>query len=206
MTKQVSSKNAAKAAAVFTVALGLFIISAEQASYARPFAHPRRAEVLGRDRGLAGQMNRDYGHLGGHYNQLQNENRGIHQQEATDFRNNGGYLTKGQQAQFNHQENGLQRQVNQDYAMGRPQQSQFAMNHPRRAEVLGRDSRIAGTLNSDYGKLGANYAQLRSQDQSIRQQAQADASANGGWISQSQKQQLNQEENQLNGQIRQAYQ
>lgn len=208
MMNQANIQNVVKASAVLSLALGLFVISADQASYARGWGgqHPRRAEVLGRDRGMAGQMNRDYGHLGGHYNQLQGEDRSIHQQEASDFRANGGYLTRGQQAQFNHEENGLQHQINQDYAQGRPAPSQFAQNHPRRAEVLGRDNRINGTLNSDYGKLGGNYGQLRSEDQSIRSQEQSDARANGGYITPTQKQQLNSEENSLNQQIKQDYQ
>lgn len=32
--------------------------------------HPRKAEVMNRDRHLAGKMNKDYGDLSGHYNQL----------------------------------------------------------------------------------------------------------------------------------------
>lgn len=204
MMNRVSIQQVAGTAVVLSVAIGLIAISADQASFAKGCAHPRRAEVLGRDRGMAGQMNRDYGHLGGHYNQLQGEDRGIHQQEQRDFTKNGGYLTPGEQAHFNREENGLQRQINHDYAEGRPG-DQFADNHPRRAEVLGRDSRINGRLNADYGKLGGNYGALRSQDQSIRAQEQADAKANGGWITTTEKQQFNQEENQLNQEIKQDY-
>ena len=82
----------------------------------------------------------------------------------------------------------------------------FAQKHPRRAEVLGRDNRINGRLNRDYGKLGGHYGQLKQEDKSIKQQEQADAKANGGYITKSQKQQLNSEENSVNQQIKQDYQ
>ena len=163
--------------------------------------HPRRAETLGRDRGLARQMNRNYGELGGHYGQLQRQDSAIRRQEQGWAKQNGGYLTKGEQGRLNREENHLQREVNYDKTLGDPQKSQFAMNHPRRAEVLNRDSRLGGSLNADYGKLDGNFGALKQDQRSIRQQEQADARANGGYITQSQKQQLNGEENQLRQQI-----
>lgn len=78
------------------------------------FRHPRRAEVLGRDRGLNGELNRDYGHLGGHFGQLKSEDRAIRAQEQADARFNGGYITRGEKAQLNREENHVQRQINRD--------------------------------------------------------------------------------------------
>jgi hypothetical protein len=68
--------------------------------------------------------------------------------------------------------------------------------------VLHRDIRIGGTLNADAGKLGGNYGSLKQQQQSIRQQEQADAAANGGHITKAQQGQLNGEEKLLNQEIR----
>jgi hypothetical protein len=81
----------------------------------------------------------------------------------------------------------------------------WAQNHPRRAQVLGRDTALNRTLWSDRGHLGGNFGNLMSQDRSIRQQAQADAKANGGYITRAQQHQLNQEENGLRNQMNQDY-
>jgi hypothetical protein len=150
------------------------------------------------------QINNDYGHLGGNYGKLEHEDNSIQRQEQRDARQNGGYITKGQQSQLNREENGLQRQVDRDSAGGGAGYrggSQFAQNHPRRAEVLGRDGMMNRELNSDKGRLDGQYGNLKTEDQSIRSQEQADATANGGYITRAQKQQLNQEEGQLQHQI-----
>ena len=81
----------------------------------------------------------------------------------------------------------------------------FAQNHPRRAEVLGRDNNLNNAINADRGQLGGNYQALKTDDRSIRQQEQQDAHANGGYITSTQKQQLNQEENQLRQQVGQDF-
>ena len=166
-------------------------------------AHPRRAEVANRDRHLAHDMNKDYGHLSGHYNQLQKQDAAIRKQTQMDMQKNGGYLSKAQQRQINGEENTLRSEVSAD--KGAPPKTQFEQDHPRRAEVLHRDNRIGGTLNADAGKLGGNYASLKQQQGAIRQQEQADAAANGGYITKAQKGQLNADENQLNQQIRADY-
>jgi hypothetical protein len=80
-----------------------------------------------------------------------------------------------------------------------------AQNHPRRAEVLARDNNLNNSINQDRGQLGGNYQALKTDDRSIRQQEQQDAHANGGYITSTQKQQLNQEENQLRQQIGQDF-
>lgn len=79
----------------------------------------------------------------------------------------------------------------------------FAENHPRRAQVLGRDSRLNGRINANKGNLGGNYKALKSEDRSIHQQERADKNANGGFITKSQQKQLNSEENGLYKQIQQ---
>jgi len=165
--------------------------------------HQGRNEVMRRDRGLARQLNQDYGDLSGHYKQLQNQDAAIRRQERADLQQNGGHLTGAERQQLNSEENALKSEMASD--KGAPPVTKFDMNHPRRAEVLHRDNRIGGTLNADYGKLGGNYSTLKQDQRSIRQQEQADAAANGGHITRAEKQQLNQEENQLNQQIKQDY-
>jgi hypothetical protein len=76
--------------------------------------HPRRHEVLGRDAHLNRELNRDHGHLNGHFGQLKAEDRGIRRQEQRDVRRNGGYLTRGQDRQLNREENHVQHQINRD--------------------------------------------------------------------------------------------
>jgi len=77
--------------------------------------HPRRAEVLGRDRNLNRRINNDKGQLGGHYNQLKNEDKSIRRQEQRDAKINGGYITKGQKAHLNKEENRVNRQIERDH-------------------------------------------------------------------------------------------
>ena len=77
--------------------------------------HPRRAEVLRRDGFERNELRADRGMLGGHYNQLMREDRGIRHQEQRDARINGGFITRGQQGQLNREENRLQRQTDRDF-------------------------------------------------------------------------------------------
>lgn len=81
----------------------------------------------------------------------------------------------------------------------------FEDRHPRRSQVLSRDNRLNWRLNKDRGHLGGNYKQLEKEQIAIRRQEQADAKANGGYITRSERAQLNKEENQLNQQIHSDY-
>jgi hypothetical protein len=85
-------------------------------SKAETFAqrHPRRAEVLRRDARLNNTINRDFGHLNGHYGQLKREDSAIRQQEQAEARFNGGHITKPEQRQLNQEENGVRNQINAD--------------------------------------------------------------------------------------------
>jgi len=169
-------------------------------SWAGKFAqeHPRRAEVLHRDNQLQKQANNDKGHLDGHYGQITREDQSIRNQEQRDARQNGGYITKGEQNHLNHEENGVQRQIDRDSSV-----SSFGQEHPRRAEVLGRDNRLNNEINNDKGHLDGQYGQLKGEDQSIRRQEQNDARQNGGYITKGEQQQLNGEENHLQRQVNQ---
>jgi hypothetical protein len=81
----------------------------------------------------------------------------------------------------------------------------FAANHPRRAEVLGRDNFQRGELRADRGKLGGHYGQLMHEDRSIHRQEQRDARINGGFITRGQQNQLNREENRVQNQTNRDY-
>lgn len=163
--------------------------------------HPRRAEVLGRDSNLNYQINRDEGHLNGQYGNLMRQDNSIARQEQQDARQNGGYITTQQQNQLNREENALGREVRMDNS-----NNQFTQNHPRRAEVLGRDANLNYAINKDEGHLNGQYGNLMQDDRSIARQEQQDARANGGYITRQQQQQLNQEESSLRNQIRQDMQ
>jgi hypothetical protein len=76
-------------------------------------------------------------------------------------------------------------------------QESFKQQHPARAEVLGRDNYLNRELNEDKGDLSGHFDQLKSQDNSIRHQEQADAARNGGHITGQEYRQLNGEENGL---------
>jgi hypothetical protein len=173
------------------------------ASFAGNWAnqHPRRAEVLGRDNRINNRLNSDRGQLGGHYGQLKGEDQAIRQQEQADARFNGGHITKGEQRQLNGEENRVNSQIRNDYTGNSGGGGGFAQNHPRRAEVLGRDNNLNNQLTADKGNLDGHYGQLSREDSAIRQQEQSDARFNGGYISTAQQNQLNREENHVQNQI-----
>lgn len=186
----------------------LMSVMAPMAAQANDFGadHPRRAEVLRRDARINRQIAYDKGHLHGQFGRLRREDAAIRAQAQADARFNGGYLTHGEQRQLNGEENRLERQVNRD-SHGRWNQGglghngQFASQHPRRAEVLGRDAALNRELRSDRGNLDGQFGQLRRQDRNIARQEQFDARRNGGFITPGQEQQLNREENHLQRQI-----
>lgn len=168
--------------------------------------HPRRQEVMRRDAYMNRRLSARRGDWGGHYGQLSREDRGIRQQTRQDYRKNGGYLTQGQTKQLNSEENRLRHQMSADYrGPGNWRTNRFDREHPRRAEVLGRDAGLQNRIQGDTGRLGGNYKSLMGQDASIRKQEQTDARANGGYITPAQKKQLNQEENTLRKDIKQDY-
>jgi hypothetical protein len=183
---------------VITLALSLFVFTSS-ASFAGTFAqnHPRRAQVLRRDNNINNRINNNYGHLGGNYGHLEHQDYGIRQQEQKDARQNGGYITKGQQGQLNREENSLSKETFFDN-----KNNSFVQNHPRRSQVLSRDANLNYNINKDEGHLGGQYSHLENEDKSIAHQEQRDASQNGGHITAQEQGQLNREENRLNNQVR----
>jgi hypothetical protein len=105
-----------KFGATSAVALVLFCASIAPSYAQNNFQknHPRRAQVLNRSNHQQNRINKNAGHLGGHYNQLSKEDRGIHRQEQRDARQNGGHITRGEQGQLNKEENHVNNQINRD--------------------------------------------------------------------------------------------
>ena len=76
--------------------------------------HPRRAEVNARLNNQARRIHqeRKEGELtGAQAADLHAEDRGIRAQERFDASQNGGHITKAEQVQLNHEENGVSRQI-----------------------------------------------------------------------------------------------
>lgn len=76
--------------------------------------HPRRSEVMDRTGNINQTLKADRGNLDGHYGQLKREDQAIRRQQRRDARRNGGYITQGQQAQLNREENHLNNQIVKD--------------------------------------------------------------------------------------------
>ncbi len=77
--------------------------------------HPRRSEVLDRSNNLNRRINNNKGNLDGHYGQLKQADRNIRKQEQRMAHRNGGYITQGQQAKINKEENHLNNQIKRDH-------------------------------------------------------------------------------------------
>jgi len=192
---------------VFTLLICSLIGSSATPSFAGQFAqnHPRRAQVLNRDARLNQRITGDLGHLNGNYGKLENQDLSIMHQEQRDARINGGYITHGQQAQLNREENHLSNEVRNDYNPNQVNNGQFAQNHPRRAQVLGQDASMNQQINQDRGNLGGHYWGLENADNHIMNQEQRDARMNGGYITTGQQQHLDQEEANLQNRINTDY-
>ena len=191
--------NTNKTTFLSALAASLMLTAITSAAQAKGFAqqHPWRAEVLRRDNNINQRVNNDYGHLGGHYGQLERQDWQIRRQEQADASANGGHLTSGEYGQLNREENALSQETRMDNT-----HNPFVQNHPRRAEVLSRDANLDYRINKDEGHLGGQYSHLESEDRSIYNQEQADARANGGHITSAEQSQLNHEENALSEQVR----
>ncbi|ODT61834.1 hypothetical protein ABS71_16625 [bacterium SCN 62-11] len=111
---------------VLIFALGSSLAGAAGATPYSAWNHPRRAEVLQRQRHEQ-WSNRNAYHNGlitrGQEQRLMQEDRHIYRQEQVEARRNGGYLTAAQQAHLNHEENRVNWQRNQDIQRDRYRRS-----------------------------------------------------------------------------------
>jgi hypothetical protein len=105
---------------IFGILSVLLVASASLPSFAWGYGggwraqHPRRAEVLGRSNNIMNRINYNRGDLSGHYGQLRREDQSVRRQEQRDARMNGGYITRGEQAHLNREENHINRQIRRD--------------------------------------------------------------------------------------------
>ncbi|MGZ3692676.1 MAG: hypothetical protein ACXWQO_00280 [Bdellovibrionota bacterium] len=79
-------------------------------------------------------------------------------------------------------------------------------NHPRRTEVLNRDSRLQNRTDraAKNGKINQDQAnKLEGEEGAIKKEEEADAAANGGHITKKQQRHLNREENRVGHELRQ---
>jgi len=159
---------------------------------------PESAQVLSGAADLSKQLNYDVGDLNGNYRPLTSLDDSIVAQDKKDVASNGGDLTSAQYKQLTGEESSLTSQISKDnYGYG---DAQFQAAHGYRSAVLGKDATLANQINKDDGHLNGHYFQLLGEDNSIRQQEQTDAQANG-LITGAQYQQLLSEESTLAQQI-----
>src|SRR5579863_7904702 len=96
-----------------TIALtGAAFVSSADANWRT--SHPRRAEVNARLNNQARRIHqeRKEGEItGAQAADLHAEDRGIRAQERFDASHNGGHITKAEQGQLNHEENGVSHQI-----------------------------------------------------------------------------------------------
>lgn len=105
-----------------SVLLGVLIASSVMPCFAGfRQQHPRRAEVLQRDRNLNRQIGKNYGNLGGNYGKLSRQDARIHNEQQRMSQKNGGYITNKQMYHLNRQESRLRQQVRTDKGLP-PQQ------------------------------------------------------------------------------------
>jgi hypothetical protein len=164
--------------------------------------HPRRAQVNGRFAQMNTRLSGSYGHLGGQYQNLEHQSNRYENQMHQDVKANGGYLTKSEQGQFNRDYSKLGQKVSADQAKGAPS-GQFSQNHPRRAQVGNGSEKLNSSLNNDYGNLGGHYAGLEKRDNAINNTARQEAKANGGYLTKTQQQQLDNREQNVQNSINQ---
>ena len=190
-------------------------VSAKPATFAQE--HPRRAEVVGRENNLLGSTTQNVadGKLTAAQGQkIDGQLTAIRQQERQDAAANGGFITKQQQAQLNHEENHVKNEIRHDEnkntgstttaAQQSAATAAFDREHPRRAEVIGREQNLLGNTAQAQtdGKLtGAQSQQIDNQLLAIRQQERHDQAVNGGFITKGQQNQLNREENHVRNEI-----
>lgn len=159
--------------------------------------HPRRAEVLGRANkqeniNNAAAVN---GKLtNGQARKLDREDQAVKAQEQRQAAADGGHITKAEQAQDNREMNKIAEQRKD------MEQKDFAKEHPRRAEVLGRANHQENVNNSAAvdGKLTDGQARkLDREDQAVKRQEQRQAAADGGHITKAEQAKDNREMNQI---------
>jgi len=128
---------------------------------------------------------------------LENKEAAINHEVKADRTANGGKLTAQEKQTVNHQQNQLSKQIYTD-------KHNAAHQNYGNSEVGQRQTnqqqRIANGIAS--GKLSAGQtAHLENNEAGLNQEVRADRAANGGTLTAGEKRQINQQQNQLSGQI-----
>jgi hypothetical protein len=128
---------------------------------------------------------------------LENKEAAINGETKADRAANGGRLTSAEKKQINQQQNQLSKQIYRDKHNANT--AQYGNNKVGQRRENQQD-RIAQGIKS--GQLTAGEtAKLEHQQKGISQQVKADRAANGGKLTQSEKQQINKEQNQASRNI-----
>jgi hypothetical protein len=133
----------------------------------------------------------------GEASQLENQEKAINQEKNQMRSQDDGHLTAADRAKLGQQQNQLSNQIHSDAHNGNTQK-------PLGGEVGNRaenqQNRIAGGLQNH--TLDASQAgQLENEEHNINKQVAQDRAANGGHLTQSEKQQINREQNHVSNQI-----
>jgi len=131
---------------------------------------------------------------------LENKESAINHEVKADRGANGGKLTTQERKTVNRQQNHLSKQIYTD-------KHNAAHQNYGNSEVGQRQTnqqqRIGNGIAS--GKLNAGQAaRLENHESGVNQEVRADRQANGGKLTTGEKQQVNQQQNQLSGQIYKA--
>jgi hypothetical protein len=176
--------------------------------------HPRRTQVLQRGDRQTDHVDKALDHdkvSRGEATHMRVEEHKIRQEEERDAKANGGRITKDEQAHLNREENHVGRELKRDEAgdagkaARHPEDNAaFEKNHPRRTEVLKREDNQVARVNHAETDKNLTYQQgskIKAEENGIRRQEQAEAKANGGYITKGEQQQLNREENKVGREI-----
>jgi hypothetical protein len=122
---------------------------------------------------------------------LETKEAAINRETRADRAANGGKLTAAEKQQINHQQNQVSRQI---YSDKHNAHTAHYGNNPVGQRRENQQDRIAQGIQS--GQLTAREtAKLENQQKNINHQVAADRAANGGKLTQGEKQQINKEEN-----------
>lgn len=161
--------------------------------------HPRREEVNERIRNENRRITRllKEGKITqAQADKMRGELKGVKAEEKAEVKANGGYLTKPEQKQLNQQLNQDGRQISHD--------KKYDAKHPRIKEVNNRIDNQEDRINAGVkdGQLTpAEAKQLRGEEAGVKAEEKAEIKANGGHLTKSEQEQMNQELNQDSKQI-----
>ncbi|MFI5349063.1 MAG: hypothetical protein ACHQ2Z_05940 [Elusimicrobiota bacterium] len=166
--------------------------------------HPRQREVLRRDererRTLHGLFEK-HEITRAQYGEILKQLKTVVREDHADSNDNGGYITKQQQANMNHLLTAIQGEAKTD--VGSDKLAKWLGGHPRQAEVLRRDWIAEDRVNTLYkdGKITLQQRdRILIELRKVAQEDHADAQANGGFITPEEQAAMNRQEKGIAGQ------